>query len=95
MHRDLKPENILLTAGGHVKLADFGSAFNELTDADRSTEFVGTALYVSPEVLGNRRVSALCGLWGAGRAPCRVSTGGAVYNNLPWALFEEACQLHL
>jgi 3-phosphoinositide dependent protein kinase-1 len=75
VHRDLKPENILLTAGGHVKLADFGSAFNELTDADRSTEFVGTALYVSPEVLDNKRASALCDLWGAGCTLYHMSTG--------------------
>lgn len=61
-HRDLKPENLLLTLDGHLKLIDFDAAIlvPEEDEADaaggRATnkgqpEFVGTHLYLAPEVV--------------------------------------------
>lgn len=72
IHRDLKPENILLTAEGHIKLADFGTA---LLGEDKETTFDGTALYVSPEVLNSAPATKACDLWALGCILYQMMTG--------------------
>jgi serine/threonine protein kinase len=55
IHRDIKPSNVMLLADGGVKLVDFGLAKifepeNPLhIPLTRTTELVGTPLYMSPE----------------------------------------------
>lgn len=76
VHRDLKPENLLLDADGHLKLIDFGSAKSlgaplpggprASGSHHRATSFVGTAEYVSPEVLSNLGVGYASDLWALG-----------------------------
>jgi tetratricopeptide (TPR) repeat protein/TolB-like protein/tRNA A-37 threonylcarbamoyl transferase component Bud32 len=58
LHRDIKPENIMLTSSSHVKVLDFGVARNlpdlaeDMTVSIRAgTEFVGTLVYMAPEVV--------------------------------------------
>lgn len=93
IHRDLKPENVLLDDDMRVKLTDFGSAkivnnnaaYDEegAAEGQRKRSFVGTAEYVSPEVLRNEHAGTPSDLWAfgcivfqmiAGRPPFRGAT---------------------
>lgn len=75
----MKPENILLTEKLHIQITDFGSAINlndpaqEVDDKsllnslhsyrNRKNSFVGTAQYVSPEMLTNKKITPMADLW--------------------------------
>ena len=65
-HRDLKPENILYLYNGSVndnriKIIDFGLS----QEKDKLVSKVGTAYYVSPEILKGK-YTELCDIWSAG-----------------------------
>lgn len=77
IHRDLKPENILLNKDMHIQITDFGSAKilsgeeekqpeEEGHTQRRKNSFVGTAQYVSPEVLTSKQVCSSSDLWALG-----------------------------
>mmetsp|Transcript_20076 Transcript_20076/g.43812 ORF Transcript_20076/g.43812 Transcript_20076/m.43812 type:complete len:592 (-) Transcript_20076:633-2408(-) len=108
-HRDLKPENILLTADGHLKLVDFDAAIRvpEEPDSDEddifsakplhdhdASAFVGTALYLPPEViLGHAQIHQAFArdLWAlgcivyqmlVGKTPFQASSESAIFERI-------------
>lgn len=91
LHRDLKPENILLNEKMHILITDFGSAKllpeghrdNEVEGDDelegppmpKRRSFVGTAQYVSPEILTGRGSFRSSDLWAIGCILYQMVTG--------------------
>ncbi|MFZ1932199.1 MAG: serine/threonine-protein kinase [Thermoguttaceae bacterium] len=79
VHRDIKPENIMLTAGGEVKVADFGLARltrpgggNDLTQIGIT---LGTPLYMSPEQVEGRTLDPRSDIYSFGVTCYHMLTG--------------------
>jgi 3-phosphoinositide dependent protein kinase-1 len=67
VHRDIKPENLMLDANFHLKLIDFGTAKEIGKEINaRSNSFVGTAAYISPELLNDHYSVKASDLWALG-----------------------------
>ncbi len=90
IHRDLKPANIKLTAGGDVKVLDFGLATAvagtlESTSAVATQQIsaagavIGTAGYMSPEQARGQAVDKRTDIWAFGCVLYEMLTGKAAF----------------
>ena len=66
IHRDLKTANIFLTSENSIKLGDFGLAKNLRNSNHMLNEFMGTPLYLSPEIIENKAYSFKSDIWSLG-----------------------------
>ncbi|CAF0845092.1 unnamed protein product [Brachionus calyciflorus] len=104
IHRDLKPENILLDENFHIKLTDFGTARiiddplekkdEESKPVRRKNSFVGTAQYVSPEILNGKAPHIGTDLWALGCIVYQMLTGKHLFTgNHEYDIFQKIVKL--
>ena len=66
IYRDLKPENILIDSDGHLKLADFGLAKENVSTNAPNKTFCGSPQYLSPEMLSKEGTTKASDIYGIG-----------------------------
>jgi serine/threonine protein kinase len=87
IHRDLKPQNVMITAGGQVKVADFGLAKRLMpvvdtgatTNVSRELEVIGTLPYMPPEQLRGDPADFRSDIYSAGAVLYELATGRRVF----------------
>jgi serine/threonine protein kinase/Tol biopolymer transport system component len=92
VHRDLKPANLKLTAGGAVKVLDFGLAKTRVPSAGGPEDspaltisgaqagmILGTASYMSPEQANGNPVDRRSDIWAFGVVLHEMLTGGRLF----------------
>ena len=78
LHRDLKPENVFLSDNGTVKLGDFGLA-REISSQTQTGAVVGTAAYLSPELVLRGQADARSDIYSLGVMAFEMLTGKQPY----------------
>ncbi len=80
IHRDIKPGNILLSAGGDIKVSDFGASFQRAHGAETTQlSGVGSPAYMSPEQIRLEDVSHQTDIYSLGVLMYKLLTGRLPY----------------
>lgn len=75
VYRDLKPENILVDRAGHIRLADFGLAKENVNPLNPAMSFCGSPAYLAPEMLTKSGSEKPADVYGIGAILYELLTG--------------------
>jgi TolB-like protein/Flp pilus assembly protein TadD len=77
VHRDVKPHNVMRDDSGRIVLMDFGAGI-ELNEPSHASQrkYVGTPLYMAPELFGRHQPSTQTDLYSLGVLLYHLVTGG-------------------
>jgi len=78
IHRDVKSANILINSLGQVKLTDFGICSKQSS----SDSFIGTLLWMAPEMLSCSNYDSSVDIWALGICVIEMAEGNAPYHHL-------------
>lgn len=103
IHRDLKPSNLFLNDARDILIGDFGLATYRRGEPDEDHSFVGTAPYMSPEIVNNEEHGFETDIWcdcrlkadyvAGVRVLCQLVACGVVRPEMPGLV--PACVPHL
>jgi eukaryotic-like serine/threonine-protein kinase len=75
LHKDIKPGNIMVTRDGTPKIMDFGIAAMTLAASGPTRSVAGSPMYMSPEQLGGKALTAASDLYSLGTVMYQLLTG--------------------
>jgi serine/threonine protein kinase len=79
VYRDLKPENILVDRAGHIRLADFGLAKENVNPLNPAMSFCGSPAYLAPELLNKSGSEKSADVYGMGAVLFEMLVGHPPY----------------
>lgn len=80
IYRDIKQENVLVCDDGHVMLTDFGLS-RKMEGVKLTNTWVGTPIYMAPEVVDEKFYDAKVDLWSFGVLIYEMLTGGTPFGS--------------
>jgi len=92
-HRDIKPANIMLTsAGGEIKISDFGAAIQTADTTRTQVVGVGSPAYMSPQQAREMTLDHQTDIWSLGVVMYQLLTGRLPFQAATnYAMIQQIC----